>query len=170
VWEIRRTTPGRLSAAATWSATAFVAALVGGFLFFGIDEVGRAAVGVEGLGAFWLSVLSLAVLVGFLFGVVRMLRHRSWIIDRAESKLVHRYQRAFNDPDFAPVPLESVARVLIEGSAPGAPSRITVVFDDGARETLLTTRLGRGTLTGVRDGIVEALDGTGIDIDDRLQE
>ncbi len=170
VWEIRRTTLGRLAAAGTWALGGLLAGAVGGFLFFGIDEVGRATAGVEGVPVFWLSILVLAVLVGFFFFVVRMLRHRSWLIDRAESKLVHRFQRAFNDPQFSPVELELVKRVSIEGRVPGGASRVMVLFDDGAEETLLTTRLGGWSLRQVRDGIVEALDGSGVDVDDRLQE
>lgn len=170
VWELRRTTVGRLAAAAGWFAGGFVGAGVGGFAFFGIDEIGRASAGVEGVPAFWLTIGVFAFLVGFFFFVVRMLRHRSWWIDRAESKLVHRFQRAFNDPEFAPVALADVRRISIDGQLPGARSIVVAIFEDGTTETLLSTRLGRGSLRGVAEGIAEALEGSGVDVDVRLQE
>ena len=164
-WSLRRTTAGRLADALRWAVIGFGVTLVGATIFFGIDWVGRIAVGAEAPAAFVLTVVLFSVFGGFFAFVARMLRFRHWVIDREAAVLGLSLRRAFADAQVEDVPLDSLRRIAVELRGPGAVSSVVAQFEDGASEVLARTRLGKFAFDGVVLGLQRAFDDTGVDVD-----
>lgn len=163
-WEFRRSTVGRIVAALWIACLSAPVAALGGFLFFGLDWVGRTSAGVEFRGDFWLTVLLFAGFAGFLGFVIRLLRYRRWIVDPDAGTIALSHRRAFGEPQLVEVPLDELVRVDLESAGFGSESRIVLVFADDTVEALATSRFGPGGLVPLLDGLRASLAGRSITV------
>ena len=156
-WSLRRTPAGRALEALRWGAWGGAATFAFGAIYFGIDWVGRTALGADVPPMFWLSVAAFAFFGGFLGFVVRMLRFRHWVIDRKGRTLSLSVRRVFADPQVDEVSFDEIDAILLW------PTRVSARFADG-EEIELAKAIGKFGFDGVERGLRRAFDETGLDV------
>ena len=156
LWSLRRTFEGRVLEALRWAAIAGAATFGFGLVYFGIERLGRDAVGLEVHPHYFLTVAAFAGFGAFLGFLGRMFRYWHWVIDREARTLAHSVRRVFADARVHEVSFDEIECIRI------GPKRVVARFKDGD-EVELARSFGRFGFDGVERGLRRAFDDTGLD-------
>lgn len=139
VLQAERTLKGRLVAAVILMSKIFPVAM-GAFTVFFIPDLlfGDLTEKEPFTGLFWLSLVGISMFITGLSGIVRFFRRERWIFDGPQNRVVAEVTSLFGSPAAGEAGLGEIKKLQIITGKGLRQSRLSMVLEDGAQETLFS--------------------------------